>query len=102
MLTELKQLEPYGPGNEEPIFHLKNIQVTGLTRMGAERNHLRLDLRDKQGKYLKAIVFYAPEKWLQIDPEFDQIELLVKLSENDFNGVKSVEARIIDLRRIDC
>ncbi len=102
LLTELKQLEPYGPGNEEPIFHLKNIQVTGLTRMGAERNHLRLDLRDKQGKYLKAIAFYAPEKWLQIDPEFDQIELLVKLSENDFNGVKSVEARIIDLRRIDC
>lgn len=102
LLTELKQLEPYGPGNEEPIFHLKNIQVTGLIRMGAERNHLRLDLRDKQGKYLKAIAFYAPEKWLQIDPEFDQIELLVKLSENDFNGVKSVEARIIDLRRIDC
>ena len=101
LLDELKQLEPYGPGNEEPIFHLKNIQVTGLIRMGAERNHLRLDLRDKQGKYLKAIAFYAPEKWLQIDPEFDQIELLVKLSENDFNGVKSVEARIIDLRRID-
>ena len=101
LLDELKQLEPYGPGNEEPIFHLKNVQVANLTRMGAERNHLRLDLRDKQGKYLKAIAFYAPEKWLQIDPEFDQIELLVKLSENDFNGVKSVEARIIDLRRID-
>ena len=97
LLDELKQLEPYGPGNEEPIFCLKNTRISNLTRMGAERNHLRLDLRDKQGKYLKAIAFYAPEKWLQIDPDFDRIELLVKLSENDFNGVKSLEARICDI-----
>lgn len=97
LLDELKQLEPYGPGNEEPIFCLKNIRISNLTRMGAERNHLRLDLRDKQGKYLKAIAFYAPEKWFQIDPDFDRIELLVKLSENDFNGVKSLEARICDI-----
>ena len=97
LLEELKQLEPYGPGNEEPIFCLKNIRISNLTRMGAERNHLRLDLHDKQGKYLKAIAFYAPEKWLQIDPDFDRIELLVKLSENDFNGVKSLEARICDI-----
>ena len=97
LLDELKQLEPYGPGNEEPIFCLKNIRISNLTRMGAERNHLRLDLRDKQGKYLKAIAFYAPEKWLQINPDFDRIELLVKLSENDFNGVKSLEARICDI-----
>ena len=97
LLDELKQLEPYGPGNEEPIFCLKNIRISNLTRMGAERNHLRLDLHDKQGKYLKAIAFYAPEKWLQIDPDFDRIELLVKLSENDFNGVKSLEARICDI-----
>lgn len=97
LLDELKQLEPYGPGNEEPIFRLKDIELTGVTRMGAERNHLRLDLRDKKGKYLKLVAFYAPESWLQLDPQFDQIEPLVKLTENDFNGVKSVEARIIDL-----
>ena len=97
LLDELKQLEPYGPGNEEPIFRLKNVQLAGVTRMGAERNHLRLDLRDKNGKYLKLVAFFAPENWLQLDPEFDRIEPLVKLTENDFNGVKSVEARLINL-----
>ncbi len=97
LLEELKQLEPYGPGNEEPIFRLKNVNLVNVTRMGADRNHLRLDLRDKDGKYLKLVAFYAPEKWLNLDPQFDRIEPLVKLNENDFNGVKSVEARIIDL-----
>ena len=97
LLEELKQLEPYGPGNEEPIFRLKDVDLMSVTRMGAERNHLRLDLRDKNGKYLKLVAFYAPEEWLNLDPQFDHIEPLVKLIENDFNGVKSVEARIIDL-----
>lgn len=100
LLGELKQLEPYGPGNEEPIFRLKNIDLVNVTRMGADRNHLRLDLRDKNGKYLKLVAFYAPEQWLNLDPQFDHIEPLIKLIENDFNGVKSVEARICDIIKL--
>ena len=99
-LGDLKSLEPFGPGNEEPIFHLKNIQIVELARMGADRNHLRLGLRDHSGKYLKAVAFFAPEEWLQLDPDYDNIELLVKLSENNWNGVKSVEARICDIIRV--
>ena len=68
--------------------------------MGAERNHLRLDLRDRNGKYLKLVAFFAPEEWLNLDPAYDRIEPLVKLIENDFNGVKSVEARICDIIRV--
>ena len=100
-LEELKMLEPYGPGNEEPVFCLKNTEIANVTRMGAERNHLRLDLKDKNGKVLKCLAFFAPESWLNLDPEFDHIELLVKFIENDFNGLKSLEARIIDLRFVD-
>lgn len=97
LLEDLKQLEPYGPGNEEPIFRLCNTEIMGVTRMGADRNHLRLDLRDKTGKPLKLIAFYAPDAWLNLDPT-TKIEPLVKLIENDFNGVKSLEARIIDIQ----
>ena len=100
LLAKLKMLEPFGPGNEEPIFRLKNVQIVSVTRMGAERNHLRLDLRDKTGKSLKCLAFFAPESWLTLDPACDQIEPLVKLTENDFNGVRSLEARIIDINML--
>ena len=100
LLADLKMLEPFGPGNEEPIFRLKNVQITSVTRMGAERNHLRLDLRDKTGKNLKCLAFFAPESWLGLDPACDQIEPLIKLTENDFNGVHSLEARIIDINML--
>ena len=97
LLDELKRLEPYGPGNEEPVFRLKDTWLINVTRMGADRNHLRLDLHDKNGKYLKLVAFFAPEEWLNLDPAFDKIEPSVKLIVNDFNGVKSLEARIVDL-----
>ncbi len=96
-LEELRQLEPYGQGNEEPIFRLRGSSITGVTRMGASRNHLRLDLKDRNGKTLKCLAFSAPEAWLSLDPDYDRVEPLVTFIENDFNGVKSLEARIIDL-----
>lgn len=101
LLEELQQLEPYGPGNEEPIFCLKDVTIAGVTRMGAERNHLRLDLQDSHGKFLKCLAFFAPEAWLNLDPAIDRIEPLVKFTENDFNGVKSIEARIVDIVFVD-
>ena len=96
-LEELQTLEPYGPGNETPVFRLKNTQFLRATRMGSDRNHLRLDLKDKTGKTLKCLAFFAPEKWLNLDPTIDHIEPLVQFVENDFNGVKSCETRIVDI-----
>lgn len=97
LLDELRQLEPYGAGNEEPIFRLKNVQLVDVVRMGADRSHLRIDLVDANHKHLKLIAFSAPTTWLELDPAIDRIEPLIKLIENDFNGVKSVEGRIMDI-----
>lgn len=98
-LDDLKSLEPFGAGNEEPIFKLKNVQIENVARMGAEQNHLRLDLKDKNNKHLKLVAFYAPEEWLNLDPTDPmlKIEPLITLTENEWGGVKSVEARLIDL-----
>lgn len=98
-LDELKLLEPFGAGNEEPIFRLPEVDIINVSRIGSEQNHLRLDIRDKKGTNLKLIAFYAPEQWLTLTPE-DKVIPLIKLMENDFNGVKSVEARIVDIELI--
>lgn len=95
-LDELKLLEPFGAGNEEPIFRLEDIDIVNTTRMGSDRNHLRLDIRDKKGNNLKLVAFFAPEAWLSLSTE-DRISPLVKISENNYNGIKSVEARIVDI-----
>ena len=100
-IEELKTLEPFGPGNEEPIFRLQNVDILETRRMGSEGQHLRLDVRDKSGKIFKLITFYAPEHWLTLTPE-NRIAPLIKLTENDFNGIKSPEGRIVDIEFLNC
>lgn len=96
-IEELQQLDPFGAGNEEPIFRLKNVQIAGIKRMGAEANHLRLDVKGQNGSSLKLVAFFASEKWLHLDYD-TKIEPIIKLSENEFNSIRSVEGHIVDLR----
>lgn len=99
LLKEIKTLEPFGSGNEEPVFRLKNIDIVEVRHMGTENQHLRLDVRDRSGKIFKLLAFYAPEAWLQLTEE-DHIEPFIKLTENDFNGVCSAEGRIVDIIKL--
>lgn len=96
LLDDLKSLEPFGAGNEEPIFCLKNIEILESRKMGSEQNHLRLDVRGKDRKILKLVAFFAPENWLRIEPG-EICDILVKVTENEWNGTRSVEARIVDI-----
>ncbi|MBR3248422.1 single-stranded-DNA-specific exonuclease RecJ [Candidatus Saccharibacteria bacterium] len=96
LLDELATLEPYGPGNEEPIFRLRNVKISKVTRMGSDQNHLRLDLTDKNSKPFKLVAFFAPEKWLSLTPDAE-IEPLITLVRNEFQGITSIEARLLDI-----
>ncbi len=96
LIDDLKSLEPYGPGNEEPIFLLRNVEVLESRKMGSESQHLRLDVRGKDGKILKLVAFFAPESWLKIEPG-ETLDIMIKLAENEWNGTRSVEGYIVDV-----
>lgn len=99
LLEDLKSLEPFGAGNEEPIFCIKNPQILEIKRMGDKGQHLRIDLKGKDNKILKCVAFFAPESWFNLD-NYDQYDFLIKPIENEFRGVRSVEARLIDVTNI--
>ena len=98
-LTEgLKKLEPYGQGNEEPVFLLSGAFVLDARKMGAEENHLRLTLRDARGKIFKVVAFYADRDWLELRGG-EVVDAWVTLVENEWNGNKSVEGRLVRLEK---
>lgn len=96
LLDELEKLEPFGPGNEEPIFCLKNAEIIEKKRMGKDQNHLRLDLEGKDKKTIKSVAFFAKEDWFSLydDQPYD---FLIQPTINEWNGVRSVEARLLDV-----
>lgn len=96
LMDELSVLEPFGTGNEEPIFCLKDAQIIDQRRMGADGTHLRLDLRGKDGKIIKAVAFSAPENWFVLDDIIPHSFILRPVI-NEWNGTRSVEAQLLDI-----
>lgn len=96
LVDELKQLEPYGIGNEEPVWLLSNVLVQEARRMGSEEQHLRLTVRDNRGKLLKLVAFYAPKEWMQLSGG-EHINAWINLTGNEWNGQRSAEGRIVRL-----
>ncbi|MBQ2695284.1 single-stranded-DNA-specific exonuclease RecJ [Candidatus Saccharibacteria bacterium] len=95
-MAELRALEPFGPGNKEPIFQISGANIINQRRMGADGRHLRLDICDSQKNTLKLVSFNSPESWFTLDPSASY-SFLIQPIENDFNGIRSVEARLIDV-----
>lgn len=96
LLENLSALEPFGTGNEEPIFCLKDAHIIEKRRMGQDGTHLRLDLRGKDGRTIKAVAFSAPENWFNLYDD-EPHTFLIQPSENEWNGIRSVEARLLDV-----
>ena len=96
-MQELRTLEPFGVGNEVPVFGLREMLVLDKKLMGAENQHMRMMVRGEDGKMLKLVAFGVPEEWKRIE-QGQRADLLVNVEENEWNGLKSVEGRILELR----
>ena len=97
LLDELRVLEPFGIGNEMPIFGLNNVFILDKKLMGADEQHLGILARGEDGKLLKLVAFSAPESWRKIE-QGREASILIRLEENEWNGTRSAEGRILDLR----
>ncbi len=95
----LAQLEPYGEGNLEPVLLLENMEIIEVAKLGEEQNHLKLTLKDEDGKSLKVMAFYAPEEWLGMKVQ-KRADVWVNVVINEWQGLKSVEGRIVNIRLV--
>lgn len=93
LYDELRLLEPFGEGNEEPIFELSGKIAS---KKILKDKHLSLNLEDKNGKGIKLIAFFAPKDWMEV-PVGTDATLQFVLTCNDWGGRRSVEGQIISI-----
>ncbi len=93
----LKEFEPFGMGNPEPLFLTKNLEVVSVRTVGKENNHIKLALKDKDQRILDAVGFGLSS----IMPnEGEMVDIVYNTRENFWNSRKRLEARIKDLRKV--
>jgi single-stranded-DNA-specific exonuclease len=95
LLTEIQLLEPFGNGNPEPIFKSNEVLVVGQHKMGAEGQHVKLELQDNMGAKLHAIAFSAPEHFF-VEPG-EKIHVWYQPLVNEWQGKRSIEGRLLHL-----
>ena len=99
LAEEIKKMEPFGVGNEEPIFLTKNLIVEELKWVGNGEKHLKLFLRpgDKTPKIFEAIGFNSFDRFKDI--KIGNIaDLVFHLQLDNWNGNKKIQLNIIDLK----
>lgn len=57
LINELKQLEPFGKGNEKPLFAEKELKIKSAFIIGKNASGIRLFVVNKYGKEMEAIYF---------------------------------------------
>lgn len=98
LVEDLAKLEPYGLGNEEPIFGTKAFGVVDVTKVGRDGKHVSLKLY-KDGRNYKAIYFNAADGFPDLNMG-DKVDIAYTLNKNCFNGRISVDLVVKDLRCI--
>ncbi len=92
MLADLELLRPFGVGNEEPLFLLRNVRLTRASRMGGGGKHLRFEV-EGGGRRVEGVAFRRVE--IPSDPA-GRSDLVVAVQENAYRGSRSVRLLLRD------
>lgn len=92
LVDAISSLEPFGPGNPEPLFILSGAEIVEQRPVGG--NHLKMRL-SKEGRIFDAIGFNLAETGPRLS---GAVDLVFSLGWNEWNGRKSLQLTLKDIR----
>lgn len=91
----LKQMEPFGPDNMRPVFIAEKVNDTGFSKIVKDQ-HIRFVVKQKNIT-LTGIGFNMANKFELLQQQ-KPVDLVFTLDENEWNGEKSIQLKMIDIR----
>ncbi len=97
LIETIDKLEPFGQGNEQPIFYMKDVKLVDYKTIGKENNHLKMTFSKGDMKF-DCIKWHDRELKIPIDSITD-IAFFPRV--NEFNGNKTIQFEIYDIYSAD-
>ena len=96
LFESIEHFEPFGEGNAEPTFLIKDLSVIDWKTVGNDNKHLRLTF-EKNGMKRKAIAFGLGEwaKDLKLD---SHVDVVCKIGVNEWNGNRELQMSVQDMK----
>ncbi|MGH7827465.1 MAG: single-stranded-DNA-specific exonuclease RecJ [Candidatus Binatia bacterium] len=92
LMREIDSLKPFGVGNPEPLFMSRGVEVCERKVISAGA---RFRLR-QGGRFIGGVAFGVNEEFC--GGSGAAVDLVYRLTENEWNGNSSVELKIVDAR----
>jgi len=92
LLSELEMLEPFGTGNESPLFLCRNVRVIG-SRTSQDGKHLFLRIRPEGSQVLDAVIWNGGDS--PLEPE-TLIDVVFELETEDYYGYQTLRWKLHD------
>lgn len=82
----LSKLEPYGAGNERPLFAVMDAGVISVYLMGAEEQHMRFTIMTGDGIPIECVLFRRAGDFRDIVVKDAFVNVAGELSVNEYSG----------------
>ncbi len=91
LIEELDLLEPFGQGNEKPLFAQKGLSIRSVRVLGKNRNVVKFSLASGQGMPMDALLFANGDSFLEELLDSRKLDVIYYPTVNEYNGNKSLQ-----------
>ena len=91
----IQQMEPFGPENLRPVFVAKKVWNTGYSKIVKEE-HIKFSLKQNNIVFT-GIGFKMADRFHLLDMN-KPVDIVFKIDENEWNGNKTLQLRVLDFR----
>lgn len=100
LVTQLEWMEPFGKGNQKPVFVEKELEIINTRILGKNQNVLKMQVRDMSGKIMEALYFGNASAFLAYFEQKKDAKAAFTYypSVNEYQGKKSLQIVIQNYR----
>lgn len=90
LFDRLEKFEPFGQGNQTPLYLLAKLKVAKLSTIGKLKQHLKIQVTDETGKS-RELLCWQHADWQAHFQVGDTIDAAVTVDQKAWNGVMSIQ-----------
>lgn len=94
LVQELSLLEPFGKGNEKPLFAQKNLWISQMRVFGKNRNVVKMRLTDENGYPMDGVYFGNGDEFVEEGRGKRKISIVYYPDINMYQGRESLQVII--------
>ena len=97
VINDIEKIEPYGNGNEKPVFATRNVKYLISNIYGENNNVIKFEI-EKDEKKGRAVLFENIDLFKKNIDDKNEFDILFYPTVNEYKGYKNIDINIIDYR----